>query len=53
MQPDMYNLSENKKLYFFFASWQMVRKLNTQKWITFYFRGQNKTEYNRLSILLL
>ena len=45
---------KTRNYYFFFGAWETARKLNTQKWVlTHYFRGQNKTENKRISILLL
>ena len=38
---------------FFFAVWQKPRKLNMQSELNFWLGGQNETEYNRISILLL
>ena len=43
---------KTRNYYFFFAAWETARKLNKQKRVN-YFRGQNETEYKRISILLL
>ena len=44
-QLDAYNLYEYKKLYFFFAVWQTLRKLNKQKRVNFLLQ---KTKRNRI-----
>ena len=44
---------KTRNFIFSFAAWQSRENWVCKKELIFDFRGQNKTEYNRISILLL